>query len=59
MALERRLMDDSGKAAVLISSGDLNEIRKACPNYFYFLDASSFTRRIRRIAWQGARPGRQ
>lgn len=52
-------MDDSGKAAVLISSGDLNEIRKACPNYFYFLDASSFTRRIRRIAWQGARPGRQ
>lgn len=50
-------MGDSGKAAVLIPSGDLKEIRRAYPNYF--LDASSFTRRIRRIAWQGARPGRQ
>ena len=57
MALERRLMDDSGKAAVLIYPGELKEIRKACPNVI--LDASSFTRRIRRIAWQGARPGRQ
>ena len=57
MALERRLMDDSGKAAVLIYPGELKEIRKACPNVI--LDASSFTRRIRRIARQGARPGRQ
>ena len=56
-ALERRFMDDSGKAAVLISSGDLKEIRKAYPNYF--LDASAFTRRIRRIARQGARPARR